>query len=649
MIIQIDRNIYPDSCISKVVYWLSEKYTIDRHLDGNNEVITIDGVEIPYDTLERENGVVEYTVNGVTYPTVTDANGKYVVTVAAGDVKDGVNTVVVTAENDTFIAAAISDSFDAIRFNSSIIIGSISDVVVGDDVVVSGKLVDQAGVGIVGAKLNVTVGSQTKEVTTVADGIYTTSFATSVVKVEEVKVEYLGNVSISGDKNSTVFNIVKDVGTISITLPETANASVPVDITGSVSGAAEGLPVNVTVNGVVYETVTDVDGNFVVTVDASDVKDGSNVVVVVAENASFVADAVNGSFDAGMIDTVISVEDINVTTVGAKVNVTGVLRDAGGNVIVGASVTVVMGENSISLTTNDNGNYNTTFDATTVGVELVTVEFYGNASYNGSMASTLVNVTKVVGIVAVDVPVDAVAGVSVDITGTVEGAAEGLPVNVTVNGVVYETVTGADGNFKVTVNAGDVKEGKNVVNVVAQNDTFTAITNGEFDTTIYDTVLTLENVNATIIGGKVNVTGVLKDSEGSPIVGATVVVSMGSQSESVTTDANGIYNTTFDAIHVGTQLVTVEYPGNASTNPAFVSAMVDIKAEQGTLIVDALDDVVPGEDINVTGTVTDSEGNPVVGVAVNVTVNGETFTTITDENGVYYRHLVIEDVFIFER
>ena len=45
MTIQIDRNIYPDSCISKVVYWLSEKYTIDRHLDGDNEVITINGVE----------------------------------------------------------------------------------------------------------------------------------------------------------------------------------------------------------------------------------------------------------------------------------------------------------------------------------------------------------------------------------------------------------------------------------------------------------------------------------------------------------------------------------------------------------------------------------------------------------------------------
>jgi len=44
MTLQIDRKIYPDSCISKVVYWLSDQYTIDRCLEGNNEIITIEGV-----------------------------------------------------------------------------------------------------------------------------------------------------------------------------------------------------------------------------------------------------------------------------------------------------------------------------------------------------------------------------------------------------------------------------------------------------------------------------------------------------------------------------------------------------------------------------------------------------------------------------
>lgn len=42
MILRIDRDIYSDSCISKVVYWLSGQYPIIRHLDGHEEIITID-------------------------------------------------------------------------------------------------------------------------------------------------------------------------------------------------------------------------------------------------------------------------------------------------------------------------------------------------------------------------------------------------------------------------------------------------------------------------------------------------------------------------------------------------------------------------------------------------------------------------------
>lgn len=45
MTLHLDRKIYSDSCISKVVYWLSSQYAIDRHLDGVEEIITIDGAD----------------------------------------------------------------------------------------------------------------------------------------------------------------------------------------------------------------------------------------------------------------------------------------------------------------------------------------------------------------------------------------------------------------------------------------------------------------------------------------------------------------------------------------------------------------------------------------------------------------------------
>ena len=44
MTLNIDRNIFSDSCISTVVYWFSNQYTIQRSLQESIETLTIDNV-----------------------------------------------------------------------------------------------------------------------------------------------------------------------------------------------------------------------------------------------------------------------------------------------------------------------------------------------------------------------------------------------------------------------------------------------------------------------------------------------------------------------------------------------------------------------------------------------------------------------------
>lgn len=44
MTLDIDRNIFSDSCISTVVYWFSSQYTIQRSINGSTETLTIDEV-----------------------------------------------------------------------------------------------------------------------------------------------------------------------------------------------------------------------------------------------------------------------------------------------------------------------------------------------------------------------------------------------------------------------------------------------------------------------------------------------------------------------------------------------------------------------------------------------------------------------------
>ncbi len=41
MELTIDRNIYPDACISKAVYSLAKEYAVNRSLDGSVETLYI--------------------------------------------------------------------------------------------------------------------------------------------------------------------------------------------------------------------------------------------------------------------------------------------------------------------------------------------------------------------------------------------------------------------------------------------------------------------------------------------------------------------------------------------------------------------------------------------------------------------------------
>lgn len=44
MILDVDRNIFSECCISTIVYWFSNQYTIQRSMQGSVETLTIDNV-----------------------------------------------------------------------------------------------------------------------------------------------------------------------------------------------------------------------------------------------------------------------------------------------------------------------------------------------------------------------------------------------------------------------------------------------------------------------------------------------------------------------------------------------------------------------------------------------------------------------------
>lgn len=54
MTITIDHNIYSDTCVSKVAYWLSNQYSVLRTLNNNIETMTIEGTITDENLLRKQ-------------------------------------------------------------------------------------------------------------------------------------------------------------------------------------------------------------------------------------------------------------------------------------------------------------------------------------------------------------------------------------------------------------------------------------------------------------------------------------------------------------------------------------------------------------------------------------------------------------------
>ena len=63
MILRIDRTVYSDSCVSKSIYALADKYTILRSVEGQEEILDIQPVESNHFNEEQANAEIINTLN----------------------------------------------------------------------------------------------------------------------------------------------------------------------------------------------------------------------------------------------------------------------------------------------------------------------------------------------------------------------------------------------------------------------------------------------------------------------------------------------------------------------------------------------------------------------------------------------------------
>ena len=554
------------------------------------------------------NGNVIVTVNNKDY-SVNIVNGKG----TAVGVKLAAGTYDFTAAwagNDNYNAVGDSGKFSVAKVDSIIDV-AVSDIKVGEDAVISVKLLSDA-------TGSVTVTVNGKDYTeTVVNGVANVKVADLKAGTYDVAVKYSGDNNYNAAVATSSFTVSKVDSTMDVTVEDIVfgedlivNAVLPGDATGEVVITVNGVDYHVSIeNGKATGTISGLAaGDYTVTVKYAG--DDKYVGVEVAEN-------VNVAKAQPVLGVVIADVDYGNGFV-IEATLTGVNgAPLSGNVIV----TVAGKEYTVKVT---DGKGIATGDKLAAGTYAFAAVWAGDDNYNIVTENGDFKVNKIdsaIDVAVSDIKVGEDAVISVKLASDANGE-----VVITVNGEDY---TAAIENGVASVTVSDLKAGDYTVTVkyAGDNNYNEATGSAEFSVSkISDYNMDIsvpeikEGVNSTIS------VDLPKDATG------TVTVEIDGKKYTANV-IDGTANVIVSGLSAGDYNITTVYSGDAK---------YDSMTKKGNITV------IPNVNVNLdvsdvemfyhdgsrlVAKLTDFQGKPIVNATIYFSINGVTYAKTTDANG----------------
>ena len=554
------------------------------------------------------NGNVIVTVNNKDY-SVNIVNGKG----AAVGVKLAAGTYDFTAAwagNDNYNAVGDSGKFSVAKVDSIIDV-AVSDIKVGEDAVISVKLLSDA-------TGSVTVTVNGKDYTeTVVNGVANVKVADLKAGTYDVAVKYSGDNNYNAAVATSSFTVSKVDSTMDVTVNDIVfggdlivDAVLPDDATGEVVITVNGVDYHVSIeNGKATGTISGLAaGDYTVTVKY--VGDDKYAGVEVDEN-------VNVAKAQPVLGVVIADVDYGNGFV-IEATLTGVnSAPLSGNVII----TVAGKEYTVKVT---DGKGIATGDKLAAGTYAFAAAWAGNDNYNIVTENGDFKVNKIDSSVAVNVnnikvgeELTITVNVPSDATGDVTVSVDGKEYKVAIeNGKAVKTISGLKADdYTVTVKyAGD-----NNYNAAVAASSFTV---SKVDSTMDVTV------NDIVFGGDLIVDAVLPDD-----ATGEVVITVNGVDYHVSIE-NGKATGTISGLAAGDYTVTVKYVGDDKYAGVEVDENVNVAKAQPVLGV-VIADVDYGNGFVIEATLTGVNSAPLSGNVIVTVAGKEYIVEVTDGKGIF--------------
>lgn len=633
---------------------------VDQVLSGNTGVTSIG---------QR----VTVQVAGKTYQATVDNDGTWKVTIPAGDLQnipDGLVTVTVNASdaagnNTPLTETAIVDTqFPALSLLPLTNDGKLNGAELGQDQVLRGV----SGVSEQGQTVVITLNGKTYTTVVGSDGNWQLLLPAADLSALQTG-SYPLNVTLTdaaGNRTTVTQPIsVKtsgvEIGVQALTDGNSLDAAeIKVDqILRGTSNAEEGSVVTVILNGVRYEGVTDIQGNWQVTLPAVELQklgDGGQTLTVSVTDGFGQSSTIESPFsvdttsDAVAINIIASDDYLNASEAADGLTIRG--NSAG--LPAGTIVTVTLNGVNYAATIQTDGSWQTTVDPAALqaladGTQTVTatVSTSGGTLLDSHNFTVAINTLPSVSVdpAFVDNIVSlAESGQSQTLTGNTNVVGAGQKVVAILNGQQYSGVVNADGSWSLTLPQGAMEllaEGPGSLTVVA-----TDVAGNSANSTVNFTVdktpptLSVTPINGTDVLNGNNIAAGITLSGTTSGDAASVVITLNGKSYPATL-TNGSWSVNLDnaalsGLANGASSWTVtatDSAGNVTTTIRTVS--VDTVAPNVVMDPVARDNIIDLAEQNTGFSLTGRTVPAEPGATVSVTLNGQTLTGVVGGDGLW--------------
>ncbi|OED29998.1 carboxypeptidase-like regulatory domain-containing protein [Methanosphaera sp. WGK6] len=357
------------------------------------------------------NAVINVTIGETSYTATTNDSGIFTVnytpttngTFDISAVYDG-NNKYTSAEETSWI------DVEPIQLIISLETISTDNLKINDKVTINGTLTDEYGNTIGNKSVIISInGEEVATVITDSEGKYNATITVNTAGDNLLTLDVVEADGYTEAYNDTTFNVNK-IGT-TLTVNErlwTVIVGNDAVIKGTLSAAngtlIEGATITVTIDGNKYNVTTDENGAYSYNYTTSEIKDDVVVIVEYAGSSVYDESFNDTLFNIEQLGSVITIDEIEPVVINETVVISGKLTEEfTDKAIAGAEVTVTIGDNTYTVTTDNNGTFTTNFTAPeTTGIYTINVVYAGNTTYESTNAIAELDVEKASSIIVVD-------------------------------------------------------------------------------------------------------------------------------------------------------------------------------------------------------------------------------------------------------